>query len=678
MQRMEHPTLEARAAAPLDLTLLLQTLNPEDDAVHAHLRLMALLQWVRGPRPNVAAAVRRVHALLDTLDAQPLARVRLQLWWRALIARLDSSSLLCDYGFATRNAFVSELLERLHAKLLPSSPETRDVCELFALVMSGDDDAQWLGALPDDTLQRLAQLLGAPALIHPEAVAYGTRVLSYWQNALLEASTFCTSQIRATGFSPELRQRMSAPARQLNPFHDLSTCFEALRDAWLQGADVDAPMAQFRSQLELCRQAAASVYVHLDEHGISMDLLFRLRQLRERVLRIRMLLDCLLDDPQHKHSAKLLSQLAGLGQEQRSISALILNSSSVLAAKVAERSSETGEHYITRTRAEYGHMLYTAGGGGVLTALTTAGKFALMAVGLSAFWFGWWSGVVYAASFVLIQLMHFTLATKQPAMTAPAMAAKLRDMGEPEATEQFVDEVAHLVRSQVAAIIGNVALVFPVVLVLSWALQRLWGHPLIDAAQSEHVLHSLTLLGPCLLFAGFTGVLLFASSLIGGWVENWFVLHRLESALRYNPRIRAWLGVARAQAWSHFMRQQISGLASNISLGFMLGLIPAVLAFLGLGLDVRHVTLSSGQLAAACASLGWQVVHEPALWWAVASIPLIGVLNVGVSFYLAFRVALRAHSVTGVARSQIYRSLRQRLRHAPLGFFLPVREALLD
>jgi site-specific recombinase len=341
---------------------------------------------------------------------------------------------------------------------------------------------------------------------------------------------------------------------------------------------------------------------------------------------------------------------------------------------VAERSSETGEHYITRNRTEYRAMLGHAAGGGALTAGTTALKFAVMAIGLSAFWTGFWSGVVYALSFVIIQLLHFTLATKQPAMTAPAMAAKLKDIGDPNAVESFVDEVTHLVRSQFAAVLGNVAVVFPVAVLLSIAMQLGAGAPMISEATAHYVLHSLTLLGPCLLFAAFTGVLLFSCSIIAGWVENWFVLHRLDSAIRYNPAITRFLGTARADRWAHFMRHQVSGLAANISLGFMLGLIPAVLAFLGLGLEVRHVTLSAGQLGAACASLGWEVVHEPALWWAVASIPLIGVLNVGVSFFLAFRVALRANNVSGLDRAHIRSAIGARLRRAPGSFFWPAQE----
>jgi site-specific recombinase len=124
------------------------------------------------------------------------------------------------------------------------------------------------------------------------------------------------------------------------------------------------------------------------------------------------------------------------------------------------------------------------------------------------------------------------------------------------------------------------------------------------------------------------------------------------------------------------MRQQISGLASNISLGFLLGLLPPILAFVGLALDVRHVTLSSGQLGAAAASLGWEVLHLGAWWWAVASIPLIGTLNVGVSFYLAFRVASRANSVSRVDRKQIYLAVAKRARHAPHSFLLPARKNL--
>jgi site-specific recombinase len=120
------------------------------------------------------------------------------------------------------------------------------------------------------------------------------------------------------------------------------------------------------------------------------------------------------------------------------------------------------------------------------------------------------------------------------------------------------------------------------------------------------------------------------------------------------------------------MRRHISGFASNISLGFMLGLIPAFAAFFGLGLEVRHVTLSAGQVAAAAAALGSGLLLEPAFWWAVGGVLVVGPINLGVSFYLAFRLALKAQNISPKNRARLNAALRARLRRAPLSFFWPV------
>ena len=663
-----------------DLPELLAALDPEAELVQRHLWLIALFEWIRGDCRATAASVARIQLFLDALQVRPETRERLQRWWQTLLATIDGTTLLADYGFSSRSAFASEFAERIRQKILPGTPETADASALFSLVLNHRFDALWLAALDDATLARIGDLLYAPFV--KSANDKTPASLSQWQGTLLEAITFCTSQVRATGFSPELRLRMSAPALQAGPFHELTRDFDALRDAFIASPVNDnearqTALLQFRERLEACRQAAASVYTHLDVHGISVNLVFQLRQLRERVLRIRALLDCLLSSQPATNTTHLLAHLVSVGQERRSVRALIASNTSLLAAKVAERSSETGEHYITRTVAEYRDMLGKAAGGGALTAVTTWLKFTVMALGLSAFWGGFTAGIAYAASFIVIQLLHFTLATKQPAMTAPAMAAKLKDLGDAHALTAFADEVTHLVRSQVAAVLGNVLVVFPVVVVISIALQLSTGAAMIDVAHAEHVFHDLSLLGPTALFAAFTGVLLFASSIIAGWAENWFVLHRLDSAMRYNPKITALLGPARAQRWAAFTRLNISGFASNISLGFMLGLIPAFAAFFGLGLEVRHVTLSAGQLGAACAAIGWDVVREPALWWCVAALPVMGAMNLGVSFYMAFRLALRAHNVTGVDRKHISDVIGRRWREAPMSFFWPTSEPVL-
>jgi site-specific recombinase len=632
-----------------------------------HLWLIDFFDWVRGSGDSVPASIARVQLFVVALESNPVLRQRLQAWWRTLADTVDITPLLADFGFAPRTGLFSELSERLRCKLLPSTPETLEASELFTLALPYAFDAEWLAELPEELLDRLV------AAFTPEGTS-STR----WQKTLLDAITYCAGQILSTGFAPELRLRMSDAAREAQPFHALIRDVESLRIEVLHGLRttdrLEETAQRLRTRLESCRSAAASVYSHFEDNGISVGLVFRLRQLRTRILRVRELLECVLSPNPNLSAARLLSHLVQVGQERRSIRALLSTNSSLLAAKVAERCAETGEHYITRTRGEYFSMVGNAAGGGAVMALTTLLKFALHALALSAFWGGFLAGVNYAISFVLIQMLHFTVATKQPAMTAPAMAAKLKEMDNVAGVEEFVDKVTYLVRSQVAAVLGNVLVVFPAALGL--ALLWAWGTnaPVLDTAHATQTLDSLHLLGPSVLFAASTGVLLFASSIIAGWTENWFVLRRLDSAIRYNPRITAFLGATRAQHWSRFLRDNLSGLVANISLGFMLGLVPAFAAFFGLGLEVRHVTLSAGQIAIAAAGLGLDVIHQSAFWWAIATLPLLGALNVGVSFYLAFLVALRAQNVTGVERKRIYASLIGRLRSAPREFFLPGRQ----
>ena len=651
-----------------NLPRLLRALHPEAELADRHVWLIKLFEWIRGDKTSVQAAVSRVQAFIEAVQKQPELQGRLHAWCETLIQTVDVTPLLADFGFAPRTAFVSELGERLRRKLLPSTPETRDASELFSLVVPTRFDAQWISALEESQIEQLKPLLSA----NPR------RDARRWQHSLMDAIDYCTAQIRATGFAPELRLRMDRASPHVRAFQALSGDAQALRSVFfrsgLDEAALQAVVADYRSQLDACRQAVNSIYVHVEENGVSVGMVFRLRQLRARMLRARELLDALLSSKPAVAALKLLARRVIIAQESKSISALISANSTLLSAKMAERSAETGEHYITRNRTDYRQMLGMAMGGGAVTALTTLLKFVVVALGLSAFWGGFWAGVAYAGTFIMIQLLHFTLATKQPAMTAPAMAAKLKDIDSDETAttlEDFVDEVTHLVRSQVAAVLGNVFMVVPAVLLVNVMIELLLGRPMISSESARHVLESITLLGPTLLWAAFTGVVLFASSMIGGWVENWFVLHHLGSAIQHNPRFTAVLGTRRAVRWSVFMRENISGFASNMALGFMLGLIPAFTGFFGVELELRHVTLSTGQLAAAGASLGLEAFRHAPIWWSMASIPLIGALNLGVSFYFAFRLALQAHNVSRLDRARIRAAIWSRCRTHPRSFFMP-------
>ena len=656
--------------AAWDLTALVNAADARAGQAERHLWLVRLLEWLRHA-PTAAAATAdartplpllRLRLLLNLIDQDPAVRLQVQGVLAAFWREVDAPALFADFGFGTRLSLRSELAARIRRRLLPGTPDTADLAQLFQLLFE-PDDAQWLAAIDADTLARLAALLATP-----EAA---------WRANLLEAITITASAVHASGYAPALRQRMDRTLLATEPFRQLTLCSNGLRRALAEGTQAEVLQAAvlFRTVIDACRRAAGTVTDHLEAYGVSVDIVYEVDQLKARTHRLELLLDCVLAPQPQPELLRLLRELLRVMGQQNGIRAVLASHYSLLARQVAERNAETGTHYITRDRAEYRQMLRHAAGGGAIIAGTTFAKFAIAALGLTAFWTGFWSGANYAASFVIVMLLHWTVATKQPAMTAPALADSLhRGEGNDEATlDAFVDRVAQLIRSQVAGIVGNLAACAPLVLAVQWLATSLFGAPLVDRAHGEYVLHSVTLLGPTVLFAAFTGVLLFASSLIAGWAENWFVFHRLDSAIAWNPRIVARLGAARARRWAAWWRANVSGVAANVSLGMMLGLLPALLGFVGLPIEVRHVTLSTGQLAAAVGALGWGVLSTGAFWWCVAGLAVTGVLNVGVSFWLAFKVALRSRGIVVQEQSRIHAAIRQRLFTRPLDFLLPPR-----
>jgi site-specific recombinase len=317
-------------------------------------------------------------------------------------------------------------------------------------------------------------------------------------------------------------------------------------------------------------------------------------------------------------------------------------------------------------------MLLSAGGGGVLTAGTCALKFLTAQAHFAPFVEGMVSAVNYGGSFLVMQLLGFTLATKQPSMTAAALAATLRESADKDLSG-LVSMIARITRSQLAAAIGNVGLVIPAAFFFDRFWQGRTGAPFLDAKTAEYVLHSLhpTQSGT-IFFAALTGVLLWMSSIVAGWVENWAVYRRLPEAIA-GHRFGRYVGRRTMELFSRVFTRNISGVGGNTSLGLFLGMTPIMGKFFGLPLDVRHVTLSTGSLTLAACSLGSTAFDNPDLFPAMFGIAIIGSLNFGVSFVLALAVALRAREVDLSDRLRLLVSVFVTFLRSPLQFILPPR-----
>ena len=272
--------------------------------------------------------------------------------------------------------------------------------------------------------------------------------------------------------------------------------------------------------------------------------------------------------------------------------------------------------------------------------------------------------------------MHLALATKQPSMTAATLATIVRTAAGPQRLDLLADQVAATVRTQLAAAMANVLAVSAGALVLDFGIRAATGQSLISVDKAEHVVHSFhPLLTGTVPYAALTGVILWASGLIGGWFENWSIAHRLPEVIAQHP-LGDRFGRERLQRWGESFGRNASAWGGSVALGFLLGLTPSLGKFMGLPIDVRHVTLSSGMLAFAASALAGHPLPWDGIAWAAFGILLIFVLNLSISFLLALVLALRAQDVPQAEALRLARKLLGRFVRSPWTFIgPPAREA---
>ncbi len=267
-------------------------------------------------------------------------------------------------------------------------------------------------------------------------------------------------------------------------------------------------------------------------------------------------------------------------QENRrnSLRDLFRGTTELLARRVTEQASRSGEHYISHTRSEFAAIYRAAAGAGLIIAFLALLKILIGKVDLPLLWEGTAYALNYGLGFVLIHLLHLTIATKQPAMTAATLAASLDGRDEREARlEALANLAAEVSRTQWVSIAGNVTIAVLTAFAIAMSAGRFLGWEPVDPAKAAHLLHDLhPLRGLALLYAAIAGVYLFLSGLISGYYDNLSLYHRVPQRLRRVKWLRRLLGPARLDRFARYIEHNLGALAGNFLFGCMLGYTPIV------------------------------------------------------------------------------------------------------
>lgn len=582
---------------------------------------------------------------------------------------------LTEANILSENAFFPELKKRILNKVLPPVENENTVWYMIDNVsMRPKKDLKYLYNLPENEINEFLNMLGASDfIIRPNVkkeLIFSMNILSW----------------RVTGMAMEVEVvRMAPQYRNLdNPFLALQNELETLaddlvKDPELQLHSKDSRFKQIKIYAEQCQEFVSIAFKNSAKYGISGKInqsLLKIRQQTERIYEITQLLVIDTDEDVQIKSKQLIFNILNYKSHKNNISDLINDSTRLISHLITNHTAETGTHYITSTRKEYMTMFYKASGGGIIVGALCVLKMLYGYIPGSDFSHAFLYSMNYAMGFVMIYLMGFTLATKQPAMTAATMTKVLSEEGNAQRNNtEFAHLVSKLFRSQFIAFVGNVLLAFPVALAIIYGLDVFFSQNLA-VERSDKLLKDLDpFKSKAILHASIAGFYLFISGIISGNIGNNSVFYQIQERIAKNLSIRSFFGKKFAKGLSKYYAKNWPGIISNFWFGVFLGATAPVGMFFGLDLDIRHITFAAGNFALGLYGKDFSV-DSYTFWMSFVTVFLIGFFNFLVSFSLSMFLAFRSRKMNFGQVSEIYKEIFRYFTKHPLKFFLPLQSGL--
>ncbi|PJK10065.1 recombinase [Lysobacteraceae bacterium NML08-0793] len=645
----------------------LRDIAPENSAAMLRLVIDYMRPALSDDVPNAFRA--KLNALAGILAAEPQLHQSLAVAFNDWLGRQNLLMALSHVGLLPRNGFLNEMQRRVYDTLIPPARDARDLSDTLRWIFHRAGDEKWIAEVDDAAWLALWSLLAGNKAQLPT-------VPGEWQKQALDALEKLSVWVAAEEMEGELVRLDPKILGRQSPFGALQR--EMMRyvddyQAWLAGE-----RAQYHddAHLRVLLEQSHDALVHYRKRSLSMGASVRLTYLLERLeqtlQRIQVLLDLVDQNPQQSLDKQatalaLFRQLAIAAVQRNSIGELWKQNIGLLARKVSNNASEHGEHYVTSDRRGYLKMLGSAAGAGLIIPLMAILKIKIEAMGFPPLMNALLVGMNYGIGFVLIHMLGFAVATKQPAMTAAHIANTMeRDSKSRAKPAALIELIAQVVRTQFVAIVGNVSVALTVAFLVAYAWLYFTGHTLISSAKGTHLLESLhPLAGGALFYAAIAGVWLFCSGLIAGYFDNRFDLLAMRERIIHHPLLGWLMPMQWREKIADYLAEHYGALWGNFLFGMLLGMSAFAGLLTGLPIDIRHVAFSAANLGLV-GGLDWA---DFLVYLSFAL--MIGGVNLLVSFSLALMVGLRARGLKIPDPLGILRALFGKLMVAPWEFFLP-------
>ncbi|PRC93240.1 site-specific recombinase [Solimicrobium silvestre] len=621
---------------------------------------------------NIELATDRLHALSFKLTAQPKYAVALRNYLFELVSSRKITHLCTDTGITLSEGFWSAAWQRLLYKFLPPLVNNDYLRDVIGTIFHQVDDHVWINGVDEQVWLDLIDAIGFR--IRGAHVKQKSNL-----NELMSAMQVLSYRISAIGLESELVRNYPSIERYESPFlrqnDEINDYIKEYRNWVVDHSAVHRDSQQIEVLLAQCEEIVIKIRRTAAQQGVSVSLTRLLLRVTESIARLRIML-ALIEAPNKKQTLhigfRLFKELVYFDNRKYSIRELIGTNTQLLTMQVTEHAGRSGEHYVASNRREWVEMLRSASGAGFIVGFMATMKILMSKLLLAPFGYAFLFSLNYSLGFMLVHIMHFTIATKQPAMTA-ALIAKSLDQSKHK-LDDLCELVVQVIRTQFIAILGNVAIAIPTAYAIAWAWYSSTGHHLVDPDKARHLLDDINPFASLSLFhAAIAGVCLFLSGLISGYYDNKASYSHIPERLLQLSSMQWLFGMARWKRMTDYIGNNLGALAGNFFFGIMLGSIGQIGVFLGLPIDIRHITFSSANFAFALVGLEHQLTWQV---WVISlvGIVLIGIVNLAVSFSLALFVAMRSRGVSFEQTGELIALLWKRFIKHGRDFFFPPKE----
>lgn len=643
--------------------------------------LIELINRVRPKNVNNTEEIRQnLQALIQALLITPSAAIDLQCYLLRLINHYKQTSLYADSGILSLDGFWNQLGQRLGAHILPLLRDETDLRDLIGKIFHQSSDQQWLESIDDELWRQLFKLLNNGYGFATEKTAI--------KNELLKAITVLSYRISGIGLYPEFINAQPELSEYESPFlvqnREIIEFIEAYKKQHRSIGDIAVFIPSDADQalviLEQCRDVVLKIRRATKRIGVSLSLTYLLALLEQCLERVEILLNLLVEDDDLLYDSigELLTDVVHAHYTETSVRELMRTNSELIALQVTENASKTGEHYVSTDKKSFFGMYKAAAGAGVIIAIMATLKILTARLVLAPFLHAFLYSMNYALGFMLIHVLHFTVATKQPAMTAAALASTVqRSKGSKTAQiAELAALIISIIRTQFIAILGNISIAIPTAALITWLWQIGLQEPLLTHAKATTLLHSLNpFTSLAIPHAAIAGVCLFLSGLLAGYFDNMAIYRKVGPRLKAHPFLKKQLGQAKLDTFSKYIERNLGALAGNFIFGIMLGSMGTIGFILGLPLDIRHIAFASANFIQGLMSIN----GTPEIGLIIVSflgVLLIGLTNLFVSFTLTIIVALRARQVRFEQWKPLAKLVFTHFTTRPIDFFWPPAQSI--